>query len=143
MRQPVRLTLFSVEEASRVANEIRPELMRLARVRRELVQLERRMDVLSLAVAGASPENPDVTDLERVVARRDQLGSELRLGIEAIHRRGCLLKDVEKGLVDFYALSGDRLIFLCWHIGETEVAHWHPLEGGFATRQPLKTSERE
>jgi hypothetical protein len=135
--------LFSVEEASRVANEIRPELLRLARVRRELAQLERRMDVLSLAVAGASPENPDVSDLERVVARRDQLGSELRLGIEAIHRRGCLLKDVEKGLVDFYALSGDRLIFLCWHVGETEVAHWHPLEGGFANRQPLKTSERE
>jgi hypothetical protein len=143
MRQPVRLTLFSVEEASRVANEIRPELLRLARVRRELAQLERRMDVLSLAVAGASPDNPDVSDLERVVARRDQLGSELRLGIEAVHRRGCLLKDVEKGLVDFYALSGDRLIFLCWHVGETEVAHWHPLEGGFANRQPLKTSERE
>ena len=143
MRQPVRLTLFSVEEASRVANEIRPELLRLARVHREFAQLERRIEVLSLAVAGAAPENPDVADLERLVARRDQLGSELKLGVESVHRRGCLLKDVEKGLVDFYALSGDRLIFLCWHAGEPEVAHWHTLEGGFSSRQPLKTSDRE
>jgi len=143
MRQPVRLTLFSVEEATRVALEIRPELVRLARCNREFGQLEHRIEVLSLAVAGASPENPDVSDLERLVTRRDQLRGEIRSGIEAVQRRGVLLKDVAKGLVDFYALSGDRLIFLCWHMAEPEVGHWHTLEGGFANRQPLKTSERE
>jgi len=58
-----------------------------------------------------------------------------------VHRRGVLVKDLERGLVDFYALSGDRLIFLCWHLGEAEVSHWHTLEGGFSTRQPLNHTE--
>jgi hypothetical protein len=52
-----------------------------------------------------------------------------------------MVKDIDRGLVDFYALSGDRLILLCWHLGEAEVSHWHSLEGGFASRQPLNHTE--
>lgn len=141
-RPPIRLTLFSVEEANRLAHEIRPELVRLARIHREFAQIRDRAEVLAVATSGASVENPDVRDLKGLAERRDRLGAEIRLAIEAIQRRGCLVKDVEKGLVDFYALSGDRLIFLCWHMGETEVAHWHPLDGGFAARKPLDRSER-
>lgn len=142
-RSPVRLTLFSVEEANRTAQEIRPELVRLARVHREFTQIAARAGVLAVATAGASSENPDVRDLNGLTGRRDRLAAEIRLAIEAIQRRGCVVKDVEKGLVDFYTLSGDRLIFLCWHMGEPEVAHWHSLDGGFAARKPLDRSERE
>jgi hypothetical protein len=143
MRQPIRLTLFNVEEANRVAHEIRPELVRLARVKREFDALKERVEVLSLAVAGASPENPDVQDMRSLGENRDRLAAEIRLALEAIKRRGCLVKDIDRGLVDFYTLSGDRLIFLCWHMGEADVAHWHTLEGGFSSRQPLNPSELE
>ena len=70
--------------------------------------------------------------------------TELRIlkGIEGVQSRGCLVKDVARGLVDFYALSGDRLIFLCWQLGERSVEHWHTLEGGFSGRQPLDSAER-
>ena len=61
----------------------------------------------------------------------------------AIHRRGCLIKDLELGLVDFYALAGDRLVMLCWKIDEPEIQHWHTLDGGFAGRQPLKRAKLE
>jgi hypothetical protein len=142
-RSPVRLTLFSVEEAKRVAQEIRPELVRLSRLNREFTQIRDRAEVLAVVTSGASVENPDMRDLQGLADRRDRLGAEIKLAIEAIHRRGCVVKDVEKGLVDFYTLSGDRLVFLCWHMGETEVAHWHPLDGGFAARKPLDRSERE
>ena len=57
--------------------------------------------------------------------------------------RGCVVKDLDRGLVDFYSLAGDKLIFLCWHAGEPEVGHWHPIEGGFTSRQPLDRTERE
>lgn len=142
-RSPVRLTLFSVEEANRLVHEIRPELVRLARLNKEFTQVQTRAEVLAVATSGASVENPDMRDLQGLADRRDGLGAEIRLAIEAIHRRGCVVKDPEKGLVDFYTLSGDRLVFLCWHMGETEVAHWHPLDGGFAARKPLDRSERE
>jgi len=143
MRAPVRLTLFTVEEANRVAREIQPELVRLARLHREFQSLADRAEVLSVALAGASAENPDRRDLKSLGDRRDRLGAEIKLGIEAVHRRGCLVKDPERGLVDFYALSGDRLIFLCWQKDEKEVAHWHTLEGGFAGRLPLDRSGHE
>lgn len=143
MGHPVRLTLFTVEDANRVAGEIRPELQRLARLKGEFDRLQRRMEVQALAAAGATEDNPDARELRRMTERRDVLAGELTMGVQAVQRRGCLVKDLDRGLVDFYALSGDRLIFLCWHMGEAEIAHWHALDAGFAGRQPLQGSERE
>jgi hypothetical protein len=139
----VKLTLFSVDDANKLLPELKPELLRLRTIKREFDRLQTRIDVLSLAAAGAAPENPDALDLRRLLERRAALGEQLSKGVEAIHARGVLLKDLDQGLVDFYALLGDRLVFLCWQIGEREVAHWHTLEGGYSRRQPLDRSELE
>ena len=139
----VRLTLFSVEEANRMVPVLEPELERLSAIKREFDRLQARIDVLALASAGAAADNPDALDLQRLRERRSVLAEQMSQGVEAIHSRGCMVKDIEKGLVDFYALSGDRLIFLCWQMGEPEVAHWHTLEGGYTRRQPLDRSELE
>ena len=123
--------------------ELRPEVERLVRSKRELDRLDRRIDVLQLAAAGASAENPDTRELARAVKRRNQLVEGLKQGIQEIQTQGPVVKDLERGLLDFYSLAGDQLIFLCWQLGESEVSHWHTLEGGFASRQPLHRSERE
>ena len=44
---------------------------------------------------------------------------------------------LDEGLVDFYALRGDRLVFLCWKHGEDQIAHWHEVGAGFPGRQPI------
>ena len=139
----MRLTLFSVDEANRLAAEIRPSLERLVRARAEFYRLQGRIDVLTLAASGAAPGNPDARELRQLKERRGPLGEQLRLGVQAIQSRGPVVKDLTRGLVDFYSIAGDRLIFLCWQLGESEVSHWHTLEGGFANRQPLNRSERE
>jgi len=137
----VKLILFTVEEANRTATEIRPLLERLVTAKREFDQLQDRIAVASLVLTDASPENPDAIELSKLQARRTELADTLSQGVQTVHRRGVLVKDLDRGLVDFYALSGDRLIFLCWHLGEAEVSHWHTLEGGFAARQPLNHTE--
>jgi hypothetical protein len=48
-----------------------------------------------------------------------------------------VLKDLERGLVDFPALRDDREVFLCWEESEDEVGFWHELETGYAGREPL------
>jgi hypothetical protein len=48
------------------------------------------------------------------------------------------VKDLETGLVDFYAERDGESVFLCWQFGEPSVAYWHPIEGGFAARQPIE-----
>ena len=139
----MKLMLFSVEDANRMLPELKPLLWHLMRIKGEFDRLSRRVDALSLAVAGAAPENPDALELKLLTAQRDALGREIAKGVQGIQRRGPVVKDIDRGLVDFYALSGDRLVFLCWKLGESEVGHWHTLDGGFASRQPLKPAERD
>ncbi len=138
------ITLFTAEEATKLAHELKPELDRLASLKGELDRLELRADVLRLTLsAGGSEQGPEAQELAGIRGARARLTAQVAAGIEAVHRRGCLLKDLEQGLLDFYSLSGDRLVFLCWKKDESEVAHWHSLEEGFAGRRRLDTSELE
>ena len=139
----VKLTLFSLDEANRLVKQLGPDFDRLMLAQRELDRLETRVAALSLAVAGADAENPDALDLVKLNQRRGVLARQIAEGVRSIHESGALVKDLRDGLIDFYALSGDRLIFLCWKVGEAEIAHWHTLEGGFASRQPLHRIEPE
>jgi hypothetical protein len=50
---------------------------------------------------------------------------------------GVELKDHFMGLVDFPSLMDGRVVYLCWRLGEPEVAHWHELDAGFAGRRKL------
>ena len=137
----MKLNLFTVDEANRLLIDIRARFERLVEAKREFDRIRMRMDVLGLATAGAGQDNPDVVELRRLQERYNALAELISNGVSAIHRRGCLIKDLDLGLLDFYALIGDRLVFLCWKLGEPKVSHWHPLDAGFADRQPISHSE--
>ena len=139
----MRLTLFTAETATRLAHDLTPQLKQLIGLRRELQRLESRLGVVSLTLAGASAGNPDATEARGLASRRGQLAARIRAGLESIHERGAVVKDLDLGLLDFYSLAGDRLVFLCWKLGEPEVAHWHSLDGGYASRRPLDKSPLE
>lgn len=57
--------------------------------------------------------------------------------LDQVEEKGVLVKDLERGLVDFPHLREGREVFLCWMIGEKQIGYWHDLESGFAGRQPL------
>ena len=134
----LQITLFTLEEANATAAEIRPEVEELMKAHRELTLVQARIDVLDLASSGATADNPDSRELRSLQTRRMVLTARIRRGVSMIHRRGALIKDLDRGLVDFYALSGDQLVFLCWQVSELEVSHWHSLTDGFAGRQPVQ-----
>ena len=48
-----------------------------------------------------------------------------------------MVKHIERGLVDWYALKDGREILLCWKLGEKSVGYWHELDTGFAGRQSI------
>lgn len=139
----MRIDLFTVEEANKAAVEIRPRLERLVTKKREFDALERRMGILLVATAGAAPENPDTLELRALEEKRRRLGESIGKGVHELHAKGVLVKDLDRGLVDFYSLMGDRLVFLCWLMSEPEVSHWHTLDGGFAGRQQIKEAGLE
>jgi hypothetical protein len=79
--------------------------------------------------------------LPQIIERYPQLRDSARQVTEAaekIESYGCVLKDIDQGLVDFpWEMEDDQVVFLCWQFGEPAVVAWHPVDGGFAQRQPL------
>ncbi len=62
---------------------------------------------------------------------------EVALGFETLEKLDIVVRDLERGLVDFPAVIDGREVYLCWLIDEPAVGHWHGVEAGFAGRRPL------
>jgi hypothetical protein len=61
----------------------------------------------------------------------------MEAAVRQIDAWGITLRDIGSGLVDFPALANGRPIWLCWRLGEGDIAWWHELETGIAGRKPL------
>jgi len=86
------------------------------------------VDEANAALAG-------VTDL---VERVRHGAVTLQVAAEALAADGVVLRDPERGLIDFAGASSDgRPLWLCWVVGEPVVAFWHWPDDGFAGRQPI------
>lgn len=62
---------------------------------------------------------------------------EIALGFEQLERLDIVVRDLERGLIDFPAVIDGREVYLCWLLDEPAITHWHAIEAGFAGRQPL------
>jgi hypothetical protein len=54
-----------------------------------------------------------------------------------LRERDIVLRDLDRGLVDFPSLRDGREVYLCWEEGEPEIAFWHEPDTGFGGRRPL------
>jgi hypothetical protein len=68
-------------------------------------------------------------------ARREASGLRLKDAIEQIQKSGCLVKDLDKGLLDFPTLFRGQEVYLCWRLGEAGISFWHHVEDGFKGRK--------
>jgi hypothetical protein len=85
------------------------------------------------ALAEAGPQNGG-GDPGRVVS---EAFLQLRAALARLQEAEVVLRDLDRGLVDFPALRDGREVYLCWVEGEHEIGYWHDLEAGFAGREPL------
>jgi hypothetical protein len=80
---------------------------------------------------------PPFAELNRQKTQGEKLAEQLNHLIEQIQQTGCVVKDVETGLVDFPSWRGGEEVYLCWKLGEERIGYWHGIEEGFAGRKPL------
>jgi hypothetical protein len=81
-----------------------------------------------------------IVDRERALAvkqRRDESLEKLKSAVEGIQETGCIVKDLEKGLVDFPTLFRGQEVYLCWKMDEPAIRFWHGIEEGFAGRKQI------
>jgi hypothetical protein len=81
-----------------------------------------------------------VVDRERALeerGRRDRVGDRLKGMVERIQETGCVIKDLDMGLVDFPTLFRGEEVYLCWKMDEPGIQYWHGVHEGFAGRKPI------
>ncbi len=64
-------------------------------------------------------------------------GARLEQGVKGIMALGIVVKDIDRGLVDFLGLRNGREVYLCWQAGEVDIETWHDVNAGFAGRRPI------
>jgi hypothetical protein len=119
---------YTLDEARALLPLARQWLLRLQAAMERFNQYEKRLR--SLAQGGADLGGPTVNDWTRLMVEIAEVFAEF-------HSREILVKDLERGLVDFPSLKGDQEVFLCWEQDEEDIRFWHSLDSGFAGRAPL------
>ena len=85
-------------------------------------------------------EHPEPEDnQEKLQTDYDRSMDHLSVLMDELHQVGVELKDFEMGLLDFPAIQDGREVYLCWHLGETQVCNWHEVDSGYAGRQDIVT----
>src|SRR5512144_2193513 len=127
---------FTPEEANELLEQVRPVAESLVAHRRAFAVAAARRARLSQRISGnggdLDPQEP--SELQAQVEREAEAVAH---AVDELQQLGVLVKDLDRGLVDFPALRDGEEVLLCWQVGEDEVAYWHGLEEGFAGRKPL------
>ncbi len=119
---------FTREEANLALEEILPILQSL-RDAKDLLTDEEAHEVLTTA----APTNGGG---ERGV----QIGNsflQVQKLLSSLQVMGILIRDIDRGLIDFPSIRDGREIYLCWQLDEDSVGNWHELDSDFSGREPL------
>ena len=119
---------YTREEARELLPKLRKWLAELDELRVELEKNDQRLS--AMMTGGNDVGGALVNQKVKVLGRMKEVLTEFEA-------REILIKDLERGLVDFPAIVGDREVFLCWEKDEDDVEYWHDIDSGFAGREPL------
>ncbi len=119
---------YSVEQANAALGWVAERLERLRAAHSQLTDEEARR-ALSEATPTDGGGEPGTVVAEGFLA--------LQSALRELQEMEIVLRDLDRGLVDFPAVRDDREVYLCWEEGEEEIGFWHELDAGHAGRQPL------
>ena len=119
---------YSLEQANAALGWVVERLERLRSAQERLSDADAREALTEAAPANGGGEPG------RVVS---EAFLELRAALEELQAMEVVLRDLDRGLVDFPSIREGREVYLCWEEGEEGIGWWHDLDAGHAGRQPL------
>ncbi|MEP6849808.1 MAG: DUF2203 domain-containing protein [Acidobacteriota bacterium] len=124
------MKLFTLEEANKSLPSVVPKLQRI----QSLYETLSTMRAPAKAAAEASRFGGGMEGGSGYVRTLYEIG---KITTE-FNEMGIELKDYARGLIDFPSLRNNRIVYLCWQLGENEsIEWWHETDAGFGGRQPL------
>lgn len=124
------MRLFTLDEANELLPEMKSLLIRIRKLYSGVsgMREEARTAAAASEYGGGMPGGPKYV---RALYEIGKLTTR-------IHEKGVQLKDHERGLIDFPAMRGERVVLLCWQLDDGDrVEWWHDIEAGFAGRQRI------
>jgi len=120
---------FTRKEADEVLPELKSLMAQLLEQRAKAVRMSRQLESLfekpHLDFGGPVP-----TALAQDFVVIENLLTQIR-------SYGCVVKNLEAGLIDFLTKINGRDVYLCWRYGEERIAYYHELHTGFQGRIAL------
>ena len=129
--------MFNLEEAEKLLPRLEGWLRAAIESKKKIAEIECEYAemVRQVSVSGGR-----VLDIPYWIGRKreeENCGEQLRGAARQIEDCGCLLKDLDTGLIDFPTELEGREVYLCWKLGETSIGFWHNTDEGFAGRKPI------
>ncbi len=120
---------FTVHEARRLLPVIKRLMGRTIAISSQLEEYRETVQQLAKKASFNSGSPEGTAFLEKLIA--------LQQCLTEIQEKGCLVKEVRNGVVDFPHLKDGREVYLCWKYGEDDIHFWHEVDAGLAGRKPL------
>jgi len=128
---------FTLSEAERLLTRVEPLLRSAIGLKSDLEQAQGELTAYRERVAMLGGVNLDRERVSAARTRRETAANHLRTAIEQVQGLGCVIKDLDTGLVDFPTLLRGDEVYLCWRLGETGIGFWHGVDEGFRGRKPV------
>ena len=128
---------FTLDEAQSLLPVLESLLKRAIEGRQAAELVENRLQELNRRIYLSGGMRVDVTGVARDRAEMEQHLNQVRETIAEIDAIGVQVKDLDTGLLDFPFRLDDKVVLLCWRMGESAIEHWHTVESGFQGRQPV------
>jgi hypothetical protein len=128
---------FTLAEAQRLIPEVDRLLRSAIESKADYEQAERAIQQFNerLMMMGGTVVNRDRAIENK--SRRDAAAARLREAVEAVQQVGCVIKDLDIGLVDFPTTFRGVEVYLCWKLGESGIGFWHGVDEGFRGRKAI------
>src|ERR1700682_5744628 len=130
--------LFTLTEAERARQELEPFLVEAMDCRQKLAGLETDLSAVSARIMMMGGVIVPYEKLATLRVEHQHLAEALKCALNRILETGCLIKDLEVGLLDFPALINNEEVYLCWRLGADRLRFYPRQDEGSAGPNPLE-----
>jgi hypothetical protein len=128
---------FSLTEAERLRVQLEPVLIEAMESSRKLSEAEDQLSALAERIQRSGGLLIPYEKTARVRLDRNRSEEAVRSALEQIQSTGCVVKDLDVGLLDFPARINNQEVYLCWRLGEDRIRFYHGQDEGFSARKPI------
>jgi len=128
---------FTLSQAEKLLPQVEAAIREAIERKAEYDQAEAEWQGFSQRVMAQGGMQVDRSRLLEQKNRRQSAALDVKNSIERVHEFGCVVKDLDIGLIDFPTLLNGQEVYLCWKLGENGIQFWHGLHEGFRGRKAI------